>query len=98
MAESGTQPGEYGVKISSAAQRDLQTLVKKVSKEQRKRIGTKIRSLATQPRPVGSEKLSDGDYRLRDGDYRIVYEINDNNRIVRIGRIRDRSDVYRKRP
>ena len=97
MAEPEVKHDCYVVKITSAAHRDLQSLIKKIGKAQRKRIGKKINKLATQPRPVGSEKLSDNEYRLRDGDYRILYEINDKNHIVRIGRIRDRSDVYRKR-
>ena len=97
VAKSEAQPDEYAVTISSAAHRDLRSLVRESHKEQRKRIGEKIRGLGTQPRPVGSEKLSENEYRLRDGDYRILYEINDKNHTVRIGRIRDRSDVYRKR-
>jgi mRNA interferase RelE/StbE len=98
VAESEGKPDCYVVKITSAAHRDLQALTKKITKAQRKRIGRKINGLAVQPRPVGSEKLTENEYRLRDGDYRILYEINDKNHVVRIGRIRDRSDVYRKRP
>lgn len=97
MAESKGKPDRYLIKITSAAHRDLRALVKRISRTQRKRIGKKINQLEIQPRPVGSEKLSDQEYRLRDGDYRILYEIDDKHRTVRIGRIRDRSDVYRKR-
>ncbi len=97
MAESEPHADKFAVKISSAAHRDLRKLVKKISPEQRKRIGKKIKNLAKNPRPVGSEKLTNNEheYRVRDGNYRILYDINDSDRIVRIGRIRDRSDVYR---
>jgi mRNA interferase RelE/StbE len=99
VAEPEPHADKFAVKISSAAHRDLRKLVKKISPEQRKRIGKKIKNLAKNPRPVGSEKISnnDNEYRLRDGNYRILYEINDSDRIVRVGCIRDRSDVYRKR-
>jgi len=98
VAKSETHSGGYAVKVSSAAHRDLQSLVKKISKAQRKRIGKKIHDLGQEPRTVGAEKLSnDDEYRIRDGDYRILYKIDDSARTVTIGRIRDRSDVYRKR-
>jgi mRNA interferase RelE/StbE len=57
----------------------------------------RINALATDPRPVGSEKLEgDGNkYRVRQGNYRIVYSIDDRNKIVVITKIGDRKDVYR---
>jgi mRNA interferase RelE/StbE len=88
----------YVVEIRPAAQRDLRKLKKKLSDEQLKRIDKKIRNLGQQPRTAGAEKLSnEQDYRIRDGDYRILYKIDDFARTVTVGRIRDRSDVYRKR-
>jgi mRNA interferase RelE/StbE len=48
----------------------------------------RIEGLADNPRPDGSEKLVGGDrYRVRQGPYRIVYEIEDNARIVRIVKV-----------
>jgi mRNA interferase RelE/StbE len=89
----------YVVQIRPAAQRDLRKLKKKLSDDQLKRIDGKIRDLGQEPRPAGAEKLSNSDeeYRVRDGDYRILYKIDDSAKTVTVGRIRDRSDVYRKR-
>ena len=56
----------------------------------------KIQTLASNPRPVGSEKLSGEDkYRLRQGDYRILYEIVDDDLIVTVVKVGNRRDVYR---
>ena len=60
------------------------------------RILERIRKLAEDPRPPGSEKLSGSDrYRVRQGIYRIVYEIADAQLIVLIVKIAHRRDVYR---
>lgn len=61
------------------------------------RVEARVRALAGDPRPVGSEKLSGSDaYRLRVGDHRIVYRIDDTTRTVVLMRIRHRREVYRK--
>lgn len=63
-----------------------------------RRIMARIRSLASDPRPAGCEKLSGGErYRVRQGVYRIIYEIEDNRLIVLIVKIGHRSGVYRSR-
>jgi mRNA interferase RelE/StbE len=56
----------------------------------------KIQTLASNPRPVGSEKLSGEDkYRLRQGDYRILSAIVDDELIVTVVKVGNRRDVYR---
>lgn len=56
----------------------------------------RIQTLASTPRPAGSEKLSGEDkYRLRQGDYRILYEIVDDELIVTVVKVGNRRDVYR---
>jgi len=99
VSESGANSGRYTVTIRPAAYQDLQSIAKKVRKEQRKRIGKRIAELETQPRPRGSKKLagSDNEYRLRDGNYRILYAIDENKRTVRVSRILDRKDAYKGR-
>jgi mRNA interferase RelE/StbE len=68
-----------------------------VPKRDRQRVVAKIRALADNPRPVGSEKLSGDDkYRLRQGDYRILYEIVDAELTVTVVRIGNRREVYRR--
>ena len=66
-------------------------------KADRLRIIGKVRNLAEDPRPHGSEKLAgyDDRYRVRQGNYRIVYEIDDKAGHVTIYKIGHRKDVYR---
>jgi mRNA interferase RelE/StbE len=65
-------------------------------KQDVKRILTRVRALAEDPRPPGCEKLSGGDrYRVRQGVYRIVYEIDDARVVVLAVKIGHRRDVYR---
>jgi len=62
-----------------------------------RRVTERIRGLAQNPRPSGSEKLSGQDrYRIRQGDYRIVYAIDDETRTVEVVKIGHRREVYRK--
>jgi mRNA interferase RelE/StbE len=63
----------------------------------RKRIDKAMLALAEVPRPTGARKLQGSvqDWRIRIGDYRVLYEIDDDARLVTIWRIAHRSDVYR---
>lgn len=83
----------YEVLIERSAERDLKSLPTPLFH----RIVSRIRALADNPRPSGCHKLvgSKNDWRIRIGDYRVVYEINDARKLVRIFRIRHRSEVYR---
>jgi mRNA interferase RelE/StbE len=50
------------------------------------------------PRPDGCIKLSDSEeYRIRVGIYRILYEIDDDRKIVSIYKIEHRKDIYKKK-
>jgi len=91
------EDAEYSINVSPAARRDLKHLAKRLAHDQLERIDERIRALAKDPRPAGSEKLSQTDniYRVRDGDYRIVYAIRDAVKQVELVRVRDRKDVYR---
>jgi len=61
------------------------------------RVVSHIRALAQQPRPSGCRKItgSKSDWRVRVGDYRILYEIDDESKVVRVMRVRHRSEAYR---
>ena len=89
---------EFHVVVTRAAERDLRGLKKMLDQIQLSRIDKKIQGLKTDPYPQAAEKLKGKEnwYRLRDGNYRIVYEVDDTKRVVTIGRVRDRKDVYRK--
>jgi mRNA interferase RelE/StbE len=84
----------YRVLIKPSAAKEIEAVGQK---EDRQRIVTRIRSLARDPRPFGSEKLSGrGDlYRLRVGRYRVVYSIGDAELVVVIVRVGHRKNVYR---
>ena len=53
-------------------------------------------NLEEDPRPRGVEKIRGKElWRVRKGDYRVVYDINDDAKIVTVVRIGHRKDVYR---
>ena len=83
----------YEIYLERAAERDL----KHVSIGDFHRIIYHIKALAENPRPSGCRKItgSRNDWRIRTGDYRIIYEIDDDQKAVRIMRIRHRREVYR---
>ncbi|MEI2721893.1 MAG: type II toxin-antitoxin system RelE/ParE family toxin [Gemmatimonadales bacterium] len=82
----------YSVVIRRSAGKDIEAL----PTADRRRVVARIRALATDPRPVGCEKLSGEEkYRLRQGDYRILYEITDRELIVTVVKVGNRRDVYR---
>ena len=83
----------YRVLLERGAEKDLSRL----SSEIHDRVIAAIRALANNPRPPGCRKLAGtkNDWRVRVGDYRVVYEIADQNRVVRVNRVRHRREVYR---
>ncbi len=85
--------GSYSLVIKKSAERELRT----VPKPDLRRITERMRGLAQDPRPAGSEKLSGQDrYRVRQGDYRIVYAVDDETRTVQVVKVGHRREVYRK--
>jgi len=83
----------HEVFLEQAAQRDI----KKLSEEDFHRIISHIKGLIETPRPPGCRKISGSknDWRIRIGEYRIIYEIDDNEKTVKVVRIRHRREVYR---
>ena len=82
----------YRLLIKPSAAKELEGLPGK----DRRRVVTRMRSLADQPRPSGCEKLTGHDlFRVRQGTYRILYEIQDHDLTVIIFKIGHRRDVYR---
>jgi mRNA interferase RelE/StbE len=86
----------YRLEIERAGERDLKSL-KKSSAATFKRIVSHILTLKDNPRPPITLKItgSKNDWRLRIGDYRVIYEIDDQKRLVRIFRIKHRREAYR---
>jgi mRNA interferase RelE/StbE len=82
----------YSVVIRRSAGKEIEVL----PTADRRRVVARIQALASDPRPVGCEKLSGEEkYRLRQGDYRILYEITDRELIVTVVKVGNRRDVYR---
>ena len=82
----------YSLLIKPSAAKELESL----PLADRPRAVSRIRGLASEPRPVGSEKLSGQEkYRIRQGDYRILYLIDDAGTSVTVVRIAHRSRAYR---
>jgi len=60
------------------------------------RVRDAIRELANDPRPPGCLKLTGRDgWRLRVGEFRVIYEIDDEHRLVTVLNVGHRRDVYR---
>ena len=82
----------YKIFFKKSIEKDFESIPKK----DLKRILARIKMLAQDPRPFGSEKLTGQErYRIRQGRYRIVYSIQENELIVWIVKIGHRKDVYR---
>ena len=85
---------DYSLSIKSSAAKELQAVSDRTTLN---RLVDKIRSLATQPRPSGSEKLAGRAnlYRVRQGNYRVIDSVDDQSRVVDIVKVGHRRDVYR---
>jgi mRNA interferase RelE/StbE len=81
------------VYLEHAAERDL----KKLPGEIFQRLIMHIKCLAESPRPSGCRKITGtkNDWRIRVGDYRIIYEVDDQLRVVKVMGVRDRREPYR---
>jgi mRNA interferase RelE/StbE len=61
-----------------------------------RQAGEHIEALAQNPRPPGAKKLSgDLGYSLRVGVYRILYEIDDDAKVITVYRVKHRREAYR---
>lgn len=59
-------------------------------------VSEHIDSLAENPRPTDAKKLqADFGYSLRVGTYRILYDIQDDTRVVTVYRVKHRREAYR---
>jgi mRNA interferase RelE/StbE len=85
---------EYRLTIKPSAVKELKAVSDAVTLA---RLIEKINSLASLPRPSGSEKLAGRKnlYRIRQGSYRLIYSVNDQLRVVDIVKVGHRRDVYR---
>ncbi len=83
----------YKLVFKKSVAKDLRT----IPNPDLKRILARMRTLAEDPRPPGTEKLSGEDkYRLRQGNYRILYTVNDADICVVMVKVGHRREVYRR--
>ncbi len=82
----------YELRIKPSAVKELEAL----QHQDRRRVVDKIQGLSEECRPHGCEKLTGQDrYRVRQGVLRILYEVDDDARIVTVVKIGHRRDVCR---
>lgn len=82
----------YRLLLKESVQRDFDGIPKK----DLRKILSRIKMLAADPRPPGCEKLTGQDrYRMRQGRYRIVYSVEDEERTVTVVKVGHREDIYR---
>jgi len=83
----------YSIEFERQAIKDL----KRLAPRQMHQIQEKIDDLAQDPRPHGCERVKTipGYLRIRSGEYRILYEVNDEEELVIINRVRHRREAYR---
>ena len=84
----------YSLSIKPSAAKEIQSISDKATLM---RLIEKVKSLGTQPRPLGSEKLAGRPnlYRVRKGNYRVIYSVDDESRVVDVVKVGHRRDVYR---
>ena len=89
----------YRIEISPAADRDLEKLKDRISRQDFERLRKAVGSLAKEPRPQRVRKIKGTEkaYRIRVGNYRIVYDVYDRDNLVLILQVVRRSETtYRQ--
>ncbi len=82
---------KYKLFIKKSVYKDI----KKIQKNDLQKIILKIKSLTSNPFPLGSEKLTGFNlYRLRQGNYRIIYKVEKEKLTIIVIKIGHRKDVY----
>ncbi|MBI2980432.1 MAG: type II toxin-antitoxin system RelE/ParE family toxin [Chloroflexi bacterium] len=83
----------YKIDLRRRAQRGLDRL----PSDDFRAVLNAVQKLANNPRPRGVDKLrsAGGWWRVRQGDYRIIYDIDDDRKIVTVLYIGHRREIYR---
>ena len=83
---------KYNISFKRSVSKDL----RRIKKNDVKRILARIDELADNPRGAGCTKLSAQErYRVRIGLYRIIYEIQDGNLTIMVVKVGHRSNIYK---
>jgi mRNA interferase RelE/StbE len=83
----------YEIEFVTSAAKEFRSLEDRI----KRRVAVAIDALRENPRPRGVRKLRGHErlYRIRVGSYRVVYEIDEQAKLIRVTRIRHRREVYR---
>ncbi len=81
------------IEISRTAEKQL----KKLNRDDQRRVVKAIVALADDPHPQGSRKLTGYEdvFRIRVGQYRVLYSVSGKKLVIIILKIGHRKDVYR---
>ena len=84
----------YRLEVYHRAQKQLASLPRKTQIA----VSAAIDHLKDNPRPVGYRRLiAKGLFRVRVGGYRVIYDINDDSRLVTVVKVsRRREDTYER--
>ncbi len=84
----------YEILFKRQVEKDL----RKIDRRYKKTILDEIEKLKKSPRPSTSRKLTNTEmtHHLRIGDYRVIYQVDDNSKVITIFYIRHRKDAYKK--
>ncbi len=84
---------DYEIHFVDSAAKEFRSLPVDI----RSRIQTAVDDLKRSPRPIGVKKLRGAQelHRIRVGEYRVVYDIYDQDRLIRVTRVRHRKEAYR---
>lgn len=87
---------QFGLRMAGAAQRQLDRLPERVAAAV---VSFVVGPLAERPRAVGHPLRRElaGQWSARCGAYRVLYEVDDDTRMVTVLRIDHRADIYRPR-
>ena len=83
----------YNLELTRSAQKDLRRLDRPV----RVRVVDAIELLVVDPYRRGVRQLDSGIFRYRVGHYRIIYNVDQDTVVVRIVRVRHRSQAYQEK-
>ena len=88
---------EYRLLIKPSAAKELEAIG---TKRARQRVVSRIRSLASEPRPAGCEKLAGSTalFRIRQGQVRVICLVDDARHVINVIKVAHRSEVYRGTP
>jgi len=84
---------EFNVEFVASAAKEFRSLPADI----KHRVGLTVDCLSDNPFPMGVRKLRSHKrlYRVRVGQYRVVYEVDEQRKLVLVTRIRHRREAYR---